>query len=146
MEKTCSLCKEVKPIENFYFERPGQRSARCRKCRARITSSWRRKNPSIISGYRKSNAMKLRRSIFEHYGLKCSCCNEDELVFLVLDHIQDDGGKQRKELNLKSGEPFYRWIKNNGFPVGFQTLCHNCNHAKRLGVCPHQKNTGSANR
>ena len=33
----------------------------------------------------------------------------------------------------------YRWLEKNGFPSGFQTLCHNCNWAKSRGGCPHQR-------
>jgi hypothetical protein len=29
----------------------------------------------------------------------------------------------------------------NGFPPGYQVLCMNCNHGKRMnnGVCPHKE-------
>jgi hypothetical protein len=32
----------------------------------------------------------------------------------------------------------HRWLKNSGYPPGFQVLCFNCNFAKhRKGQCPH---------
>lgn len=32
------------------------------------------------------------------------------------------------------------WLKTNGYPDGFQTLCHNCNMAKGFyGICPHKE-------
>jgi hypothetical protein len=34
----------------------------------------------------------------------------------------------------------YRSLRNQGYPPGYQVLCHNCNWAKyAYGECPHQK-------
>jgi hypothetical protein len=77
----------------------------------------------------------------------CRCCGETEHDFLALDHVNDDGAEQRRQLaaelgGLPTGERFYRWLARRGFPdIGLQVLCHNCNHAKRLrDGCPHQRN------
>lgn len=76
--------------------------------------------------------------ILEHYGMKCACCGEDTMVFLAIDHIYGGGTKQRKDSQMSS-TGFYLWLKQNNFPDGFQTLCHNCNWAKHiLGRCHHQ--------
>jgi len=42
------------------------------------------------------------------------------------------GGKHRKELGNKS---IYKWLVQNNFPSGFQTLCYNCNFAKGSKKC-----------
>lgn len=58
-------------------------------------------------------------------------------MFLCIDHIDGGGNKHRAEIK---GD-FYRWLIDNNFPPGFQTLCHNCNMAKGLyGRCPHERN------
>jgi len=31
------------------------------------------------------------------------------------------------------------WLRKYNYPKGFQVLCHNCNMAKRFGVCPHKE-------
>ena len=85
---------------------------------------------------------ELERLIFLRYysfnELKCKCCNEKNMVFLVLDHINGKGTKQREEIGR--GNKFYHWLITNDFPVGYQVLCHNCNWAKhRLGKCPHKE-------
>ncbi len=37
------------------------------------------------------------------------------------------------------GSVLYSWLKKQGYPPGFQVLCHNCNLAKGYyGACPHQ--------
>jgi hypothetical protein len=85
----------------------------------------------------------LRRAVFEHYGLACACCGEATFEFLEIDHVNNDGAAHRKELQ---GRSIYRWLKVNGFPEGFQTLCSNCNVAKfrHGGICPHQRARESA--
>jgi len=84
----------------------------------------------------------MKRSVIKHYGGKCACCGEDILKFLAIDHIEGNGNKHRREINLKSGSSFYTWLKRNGFPEGFQILCHNCNVGRQWngGICPHNDN------
>lgn len=91
---------------------------------------------------------KYRVQVLIHYGgdpPKCACCGESEFRFLTLDHINGGGSKQRREIfdgtkrKDRGGVPFYRWVKKNGFPEGFQVLCSNCNMAKgksKKRFCP----------
>lgn len=77
-------------------------------------------------------------------GAFCACCGEDDLVFLTLDHMNNDGGEHRRQLSGKNkgygGLTFYRMLKRQGYPTGFQVLCFNCNvgRARNGGVCPHK--------
>ena len=94
----------------------------CEACRARNRKAW----------------AKMRRNVFEHYGLSCACCGESTFEFLEIDHVDGDGkgNDHRREIGYSG---IYKWLIRNGFPEGFQTLCSNCNRAKfRYGVCPHQ--------
>lgn len=61
--------------------------------------------------------------------------------------IKDGGGNAHRQALFPSrhngraggGPYFYRWLRLNGYPSGFQVLCANCNTAKdRPGGCPHQ--------
>jgi hypothetical protein len=74
----------------------------------------------------------------QHYGgTKCICCNETEIRFLTIDHINGGGSKHRAEIG--HGKTIYSWLKNNGYPNGYQVLCYNCNCAKGFyGECPHE--------
>jgi len=45
---------------------------------------------------------------------------------LTLDHINDDGAKQRKKKKLGTGTNVYAFLNKHGYPPGYQTLC--CNH------------------
>lgn len=88
---------------------------------------------------------KLKYRTISEYGGICICCQEDNSIFLTIDHIDSNGNGSRKELEKETGHKmtggnFYRWLKKQGYPKdNFQVLCFNCNFAKHvLGVCPHQ--------
>lgn len=68
----------------------------------------------------------------------CNCCKENELIFLAIDHIEEDGASHRRQLATRSR--IVDWIIKNNYPKKFQVLCHNCNAAKGIsGKCPHKK-------
>lgn len=76
--------------------------------------------------------------VFSHYGVdsKAKCCWKGceivDIDMLTLDHINDDGAKERRENHHHSG--FYGWLKlkNSNFPSGYQTLCWNHQWKKEI--------------
>ncbi len=81
---------------------------------------------------------KLRTDVFNHYGNRCCRCGIDDPDVLTIDHIAQDGAKHRRSIAEQRGAPeghrgrhsgykFYQWLRANGFPPGFRTLCFNCN-------------------
>jgi hypothetical protein len=87
--------------------------------------------------YELSNKIK----IIKEYGGKCICCGENELEFLTIDHINNNGAEERKITKQGTGGKLYRWLIKNNFPKdNYQLLCYNCNCAKGFfGYCPHNK-------
>lgn len=87
----------------------------------------------------------LKAEVFSAYGGNlCACCGETEPHFLSIDHINNDGAKMKKNgTHGYSSSQFYRYLKKEGFPSGFQILCMNCNVGKHRngGVCPHKSST-----
>lgn len=103
---------------------------------------WREKNREEINRKDREYFSNLKLEVLIHYGgnpPKCACCGEDHIIFLSIDHIHNDGAEQRKKIGIKGGNMFYRWLKQNHFPEGYQVLCFNCNWAKSHGGCPHQE-------
>lgn len=111
-----------------------------------------KKDPVWLAQNRKTAReywQNLRLQAMDAYGGRvCSCCGETELLFLTLDHINEDGAAHRREIarhskgNGKGAYPnVLGWMKRNNFPPGFQVLCMNCNVGKHKnkGVCPHQR-------
>jgi hypothetical protein len=84
---------------------------------------------------------KIRKQVLEKYGNKCTCCGEDRWPFLVIDHINDDGNKERrKRYGSQSGSArsFMLLLAREPIRSDLQILCWNCNSAKSLyGCCPH---------
>jgi hypothetical protein len=87
----------------------------------------------------RSRYRRLREEAVAAYGgKKCVCCGENEPAFLSIDHIDGGGNQHKKEVG--KGAAFYRWLRDNSYPSGFQVLCMNCQFGKRInGVCPHQQ-------
>lgn len=110
--------------------------------RIKYDREHRLKNKEYYKRLDKNKVRKLKIEVLNHYSnnlLKCACCDESILEFLSIDHINGGGNKHFKELN-KIGVNFYKWLKNNSFPIGYQVLCMNCNFAKgHFKTCPHRR-------
>lgn len=103
------------------------------------------RNPAVREHHKRHSAgcrARLKTEVFAAYGGPvCACCGETEPRFLTIDHIDNNGAAQRKELGYHGmGSQFHRWLKKNGFPPGYQILCMNCNFGKSRngGACPHK--------
>lgn len=107
---------------------PAIRAGICQPCRVRI-----QKRDLVRTKKRYAESRSL---VHEHYGGKCSCCNESEPLFLEIDHINNNGSEHRRKI----GKNLYPWIVRNGYPGDLQLLCSNCNQGKKRngGICPHK--------
>ena len=107
--------------------------------------TWLRENKELVRKYTRNRNRRLRLEILQKYGgipPKCKCCDEKIYEFLAVDHINNDGYKERKSDKSfgRGGTAMYLSLKRRGFPKGYQILCHNCNLAKGFyGECPHVK-------
>lgn len=105
-------------------------SSRCADCRPKSLRDSQYYNQCI------------KDEVFEYYGgYVCACCGETNPIFLQLDHIDNNGKKDREEFG--GGGKFFSHLRNNNYPPEFklQVLCANCNYGKSRngGVCPHVK-------
>ena len=106
---------------------------------------YQKAHPEKVRSMSRAWARKQRLIVLRHYSQSdvpfCSCCKDEHLEFLAMDHINGGGLKHRRELNNGGdGSGLYRWLIRNKFPAGFRVLCHNCNLARGFyGVCPHER-------
>lgn len=123
----CTICNIVLTIENWDKNSASKRYYCCKQC---------------LNNIKNKKDQNLKIEIIKAYGGKCTCCNEENAIFLTIDHIFGDGAEERKQLNNISGAKFYRLLKRQNYPKDrYQILCFNCNFAKHvLGACPHQYN------
>lgn len=76
---------------------------------------------------------KLKISVLTYYGNgKCACvrCGESRTACLSIDHIDGNGAEERR--NDLKGKSLYSYLHKRGFPLGYQTLCMNCQWVKRF--------------
>jgi hypothetical protein len=87
-------------------------------------------NQVDISIRRSERHQKNKMECIKHYSggtMKCAKCEVDNINMLVLDHINDDGHKDRRCVNS-----LYYYLIREGFPPGFQVLCANHNQEKEI--------------
>jgi len=116
----CVRCKKNK-VDKF---------VECDPCRARL------------SAYRTARQRMIRKTVLDRYGKVCACCGEANSVFLTLDHINEDGHKDRMPGNRTYPGTYYSSLfKAETIRKDLQVLCYNCNNAKHRngGTCPHPK-------
>jgi hypothetical protein len=148
--KPCRKCNTILDASNMY---PFYIGLLCKSCKQKDQVAASEKYRKIdrdrfLARTRKAGKKhyeKSRMEVIAGYGGKCSCCGESETKFLTVDHVNNDGHKERghrHKLNPNSyGLGLYRRIIKEGFPSRYQVLCMNCNFGKRMnnGVCPHQE-------
>jgi hypothetical protein len=97
----------------------------CIECRNRINQG------------RSEKRLQQKSLVLTHYGpnnkLKCCWdgCEVCDPDMLSLDHIDNTGNEDRKKTGLSGITLYYKLIKQ-GFPQGFQTLCHNHQWKKEI--------------
>jgi hypothetical protein len=111
---------------------------------------WYQKNKERVKTNVRNRARALRLELLEKLGNKCACCDEAQLKFLAIDHINGISDEER-ELAAKSkrGIKGGKRLRLSGdmlclFAMArleqFRILCHNCNMGRHLngGCCPHE--------
>lgn len=80
----------------------------------------------------------IKIEVLSHYGpegkLQCAWpgCLVDDIDMLSLDHVNNDGAKDRNNHRGAGGVVLYQRLRRIDFPEGFQTLCHNHQWKKEL--------------
>lgn len=122
---------------------PHKGQLECDRCRSAHAKSYQKRAEKAKDYSRKKGAANRAywwNQVLDHYGHECACCHETEPKFLTIDHINNDGAKQRHPSGGRlKAEKLYRWLILNNFPEGYQILCWNCNCGKHRngGTCPH---------
>jgi len=89
----------------------------------------RRKNREKVRHQKLRERQNIKVAVLTHYGNgkpACVRCGFDDLRALSIDHIYGGGSKHRQAVSKGGGYNFYHWLKRQGFPEGYQSLCMNC--------------------
>jgi len=122
-------------------QRDKKRDALRREAHARYSRTYYHKHRLELVEYKYARAVALKIEVLTHYGKgECACvvCKYNNLDALSIDHINGNGNVHRQTLgNNQTGNHFYLWLKRNGYPEGYQTLCMNCQWIKRAKYREH---------
>lgn len=140
-QQKCNTCHAVKFISEFArhaSSKTGYKS-RCKVC-YRVLYGVKAKQYNAAQA-KKSRELRLQiLKVYSPDGPCCACCGESILEFLAIDHIDGKGSEHRRQLGVRGGYKFYKWIVDNNYPPGFRILCHNCNFTRGIyGYCPHER-------
>ena len=131
-EKICVYCGKL-PAEN---DKAGCTSCLNEKVKTQANYDNKYKEKQVL--YRK----RIRKFVIDKYGGKCVCCGEKEMLFLTMDHKNNDGYiERRKRGKTPSSFQFFLQLKKTPKRKDIQVLCFNCNLGRSMngGTCPHHK-------
>lgn len=86
--KTCTVCKQSKPLDSFYRREssPDGKSTHCKDCDNKKRKKWRKDNPERNQESQRNRNLLKRygitlteyESLFEAQGCKCGICGTSE--------------------------------------------------------------------
>jgi len=125
----CIYCGNIEPEEN---------KKGCRVCLDK--KKYYNKSMPFAKEKRSQYQFSLKHEVIKKYGGQCSCCGEKEIMFLTIDHINNDGYKDEDK-----NKSFYYVLRKNPIREDLQVMCFNCNcgKAQNNGICPHKLITKS---
>lgn len=133
MKQNCNNCDCVLTNDTRYPKRNVCRSCYLEYMRNLANSNY-RKDPEKAKTSVKMYRERMKKETFSYYScgeIVCCKCGYSDIRALSLDHINGGGTKHRRELG-KVGTEFYRWIKESGYPAGYQVMCMNCQFIKKV--------------
>lgn len=86
-EGLCIYCGKNTPVKN---------KKGCQDCLSKkvaITVKFCKNNKETTSQYR----LLVKHEVIEKYGGKCLCCGEEQILFLTIDHKNNDGHEDRQK-------------------------------------------------
>ncbi len=109
----------------------------CKPCYMHLYNIGRLKPVERSRGIKTRDKRKFE--VLSHYspdGILGCCwegCTITDIDMLSLDHVNDDGAEHRRSIKSKNTTSYiYRWVRANGYPEGFQTLCMNHQFKKKI--------------
>jgi len=130
--------EKIREADRRYYQ---EHKEEIRQRTRRYQEEHREKQREYNRGYfgRSGRALKLKDKIevMTYYGNgKCACviCGESRVGCLSIDHLNNDGYADRKKNRGRFGIEGYRWLKRQGYPKGYRTLCMNCQFLRRKDI------------
>lgn len=106
---------------------------KCSDCMLRRTREWKQSHPKEVRQSRRAYRSRLRLAALAALGGRCAHCGLTDARVLAIDHVNDDGAVERRELKNNDWK-LLRRVLASAFAGEdrYQALCHNCNWLKHL--------------
>jgi len=123
-EKSPDIFKKCVVCGDFFHPTRNSASQSCcsKKCSSvysiNMLQAWRLSRKHIVI------------NIYSKGTMCCKNCGYDNIDGLSIDHIKNNGGQHRRDINM----PINDWLINNNFPgidTDYQVLCMNCQFKKK---------------
>ncbi len=122
-----------KKIRNLPWRKEQLKKARAKYNQKHPWQEYYKKYKERIALYTEKYRERIKVGVYSYYGKGgkpvCVICGEERLDCLSLDHINDGGAQERKRTG-RVGFSLYSFLRSNGYPTGYQTLCMNCQFIK----------------
>ncbi len=132
--RNCNSGRAVKAARESVSKSSLQPGPDCEKCGTGTVldaNGWKRCQKCV-----RNRLYFMKVKAFAVFGGKCSCCPESDPDRLNIDHVREDGGKNRS----KPAAVYASVVRGNADMSRYQVLCFNCNHSKHVGgTCVHQR-------
>ena len=133
----CDDCNKVEKAYKKAKRKEWKKLGLCTSCGGLRTNPKKLVCDPCSQRARKKN-LNLKKRIMDAYGGICTCCQDDYIGRLTIDHIENNGAEHRRQLGIGGGRAFYHFLVKNNFPPDYQVLCSSCNLSKHImGECPH---------
>lgn len=148
--KRCTICKNIKSASEFRVRNTikGWLNSECKSCsKARFKKYYREHHIEMKAraiAYHNKWKEKRFQEVLNALGRVCACCGEARQGFLTVDHINNDGYKERvNNSNARAGRALWSKVRREGYPKDrYRILCYNCNCGRarmKDKICPHEK-------
>lgn len=130
--------KKENPVWTPEYEKEYQKQYRKNTTEKRraYNRAWREQNRDKCIEDKRIERQRLKTEVLSRYSngeIICKNCGFKDERALQLDHIFNNGAEERREIfgdRTCAGTTFYRWIRQQNYPDGYQVLCANCNIIK----------------
>ena len=135
----CGGCREKRKVVSA-AQKTNRHEGYCRQCLTKkadegVTSCKQCRDRAKAKSKRK--VKETRAAVIEMYGGACVCCGLRNPKYLELDHKNDDGNEERKQLGSSGcGSRFFVLVLRQPRRGDLQLLCYFCHKVKTLsGGC-----------
>lgn len=132
-EKFCARCRQTKSVADFFKNRSTYDGlgGYCKLCSKRTVDACRKKNPANATATRLRWMDRLRERVLQKLGGVCRKCGFSDHRALQIDHVYNDGFKQRDARGkLLVGRALFLKEVLLDTQGRFQLLCANHNMIK----------------